>query len=734
MNCSNNPGQSRSIEVKEFHEKEFNCLCPIKLLLCHALRTGAVYEGTWNDLRQASKERPSHRVVWVHPERPVICAIAQSRELIFDKPSPYQAAADALNEGSRLVGIIPKLSPHDIRRGAAREAAHINGSNLGAAVEQARLTIGHSAITASPWNGDTEDYIGVLDNQMWEKRVRNPLKPATKHRLDFTPNLYEPKPKRPKMDIEFICNDLNLDPSLPTDRAFASRQSSKADIDSWRAREKVSVETRQPFELRNDSISRGQESFTPGSMIANVATGSLPPVDCGIIDAEPEQFAQFFSSFNVVRWLHTVAGLPASANQVGSKDPPTRLMYHCTVDSCERVFPNPIARDAHAMACKAAVKKDFEFICTSCGEKYETQSKLDVHIKDCTWQPRRCPWPGCNDGTVHQNRSDLRLHTNQVHRDLPNQCWICDLELQSFVALKSHVKLVHPEVTTEELNHKLPKQKREAHKKNGFLPQRCSYPGCTSQQVFGTRKDYGGHLRSSHQARTDIDQYVQEDPEPQEPTTPPRTRAKLYTPQKCAFPGCPSAATFGERHKYAAHLKASHGVWKDEEVKSFIQDSMIPKIDPIESTGTVNPFVNLTCTVDSSINGIPLSFGSMDPTNSTRTVDSSTKFTRAVNSSVNRIPPTPGSMDPVDRTPLDTSTTHAPDNLSFSELRRYPTRSGRTIVKYNEIFLGGGLSDDDWEVPSELESSDDDDEKLNDGEEPVEDLSNGSDTDPDEEE
>lgn len=189
-NCSNNPRSARSIEVKDFKEQELNCLCPIKLLLCHALRTGAVSERTWADLRQASKGRPSHRLVWAYPERPVICAIAGfSRELNLDMASPYQASADTLDEASLLAGIVQKLRPHDIRRGAAREAAHLGLLNSSAAVEQARLTIGHSLNTARTSNGETEEYIGVIDSEVWDKRAKRILGPAAKHQLDFSRNL-----------------------------------------------------------------------------------------------------------------------------------------------------------------------------------------------------------------------------------------------------------------------------------------------------------------------------------------------------------------------------------------------------------------------------------------------------------------------------------------------------------------------------------------------------------------
>ncbi|KAJ4003288.1 hypothetical protein NW752_012234 [Fusarium irregulare] len=61
-------------------------------------------------------------------------------------------------------------------------------------------------------------------------------------------------------------------------------------------------------------------------------------------------------------------------------------------------------------------------------------------------------------------------HTDQAHHELPNQCWVCDLVVQSFATLNSHARNVRPELSKEEIERMVPKQKREAHKKDSFLP------------------------------------------------------------------------------------------------------------------------------------------------------------------------------------------------------------------------------------------------------------------------
>ncbi|KAG8675064.1 hypothetical protein FPOAC2_01107 [Fusarium poae] len=128
-----------SEEAKQFSSRSRNRLCPIKLLLCHALRTEAVEENSWEELRQVSKERPRKQVLWTYIKRPVICALSNSSQevLKLGEPSNTSSAILVFNEDAKCVGLLTNLIPHDIRRGTARELAHLRDSNVRVAVEQA---------------------------------------------------------------------------------------------------------------------------------------------------------------------------------------------------------------------------------------------------------------------------------------------------------------------------------------------------------------------------------------------------------------------------------------------------------------------------------------------------------------------------------------------------------------------------------------------------------------------
>ncbi|RTE70581.1 hypothetical protein BHE90_015012 [Fusarium euwallaceae] len=646
---TNNPGRARSVEVEEFDDPSLNCLCPIKLLLCHALRTGAVYETSWAELRQAARERPSKGIIWAYPERPVICAIAgNSDKLVLDRPSPVASAQATLTQAAQLIGIVAKVKTHDIRRGAARQSAHLEHSIAGSAIEQARIAIGHSH--SSRDNGETEDYVGDLDDHNWTNRAKQKLRQTAKHQLILAPEPYNPKRKRTTQEINEVCREMGLDPDDKNDRFHASYRSRNALYDEWIASERVKADIRVPqntaqvkpgsgsdankethpsLSLGANASRVGQTRSSASNSDPSVPRGLIPPpnghqpathgggdeeekdeqhpletlgaqalhdyifdgeaesltntdeiasvfaqgveaisssVAGNILDSEPKTFSDFFASVNVYRWESTVLGLPSCANQTGSKEAPTRFMHQCAVTHCGRTFVSRAQRDAHSVNCQADVAIFFEFACSICGKKYPTEKKLNVHMTEHNWTPRTCSFPNCQDETVYQTRNQFRAHAALAHHDLPTACWLCGAKHGIPSSLKRHIRERHPEVTEEELDNIMPNQKRQAHKKDAFKPQRCSFPDCTYQTVFASRSQYRDHLKNHGVKGSTLDQYVQDNPEELRPTTPPRVRAANFVPQRCNHPDCSCRQTFGHRHKLAAHLLEYHGVWKDEDI------------------------------------------------------------------------------------------------------------------------------------------------------------------------
>ncbi|KAI1348624.1 hypothetical protein F5Y01DRAFT_328306 [Xylaria sp. FL0043] len=217
--------------VVEFLEPSLNCLCSLKLPLVHALRTGAVKQTSWHELRQAISKRK--KLIWAHPGRPVLCAVKPGPYLSLDVKKPLRARSNAriLREISIVGGVVQPIIPHDIRRGAAKEVARLP-ADLGrvGVTESARLLLGHSFATAE--SGITQDYIGDLELDIWTSRVEMTVQQGTKHVLEVA----APPPKRRLAadKIDNKCAEQDRDPQDKTSRRHAAHLLHKEDLEQWR--------------------------------------------------------------------------------------------------------------------------------------------------------------------------------------------------------------------------------------------------------------------------------------------------------------------------------------------------------------------------------------------------------------------------------------------------------------------------------------------------------------------
>ncbi|KAI1867821.1 uncharacterized protein JN550_006962 [Neoarthrinium moseri] len=601
-------------ELTELVKPTLNCACPIKLVLIHALRVGAVQETSWDQLRQNTWARRSKRVVWTHPKRPVICAMGgTSRKLNLDTPSPADAAGAMLREASKAAGLLTPVTPHDIRRGAAKEMAHIGGAAASMSIEAARLALGHSygAMKA----GITERYVGHNLHDTWKARLEGNIPRSAKHTLDFSSERFTRK-RLAAEQIEDSCDQNGMDPEHPPQRARAARAARMAEYQTWRdtqLRLNDSVpdgmadvpvlETQinadisgQPTSSREhaaagvalsgerelpDLLYMGtrpvrQSSESKKTLVNAELVGEQNPligISDPILDAEPDVFANYLCTVNEYSVATSAPSLPFCAEAGGSRDPPTRKMHRCTKIPCNKEFLSHLDRDRHSHTCQAEMRQAFDFVCDICGGRYATEKQLQTHEAEHKWTPRHCGWPDCKEDTVFQSLDALRLHRERDHHDRPTTCFVtgCGMTFRRPNNLKKHIMEFHPDVGEEQLTQFMPKLKRQAIKKDSFKPQPCSYPGCTHQVVFGTRSQYRDHLKY-HGVRGDtLDQYVKDDPGNFQATTPPRQRAAKYKPQRCSHPGCECRQRFGHRHKLVAHIREAHGATLESEFSLLIQ-------------------------------------------------------------------------------------------------------------------------------------------------------------------
>ncbi|KXJ90340.1 hypothetical protein Micbo1qcDRAFT_176150 [Microdochium bolleyi] len=174
-NFKRDPSNNKTLEFTELETDE-HWLDPIVQLINLALRTGAVAERSWLELKQNMIDRPSHKIVWDYPDRPVFCAREPRGRMILalDKPAAKDILQRAIVRGAQLVGLLHAPRSHDLRRGGASELLSLTSVQENNTL--ARRVLGHSH--AAMELDITTTYTGHITADTWSMRTRDTNTPA----------------------------------------------------------------------------------------------------------------------------------------------------------------------------------------------------------------------------------------------------------------------------------------------------------------------------------------------------------------------------------------------------------------------------------------------------------------------------------------------------------------------------------------------------------------------------
>lgn len=125
------PNEDQNLRVDILASPAHNSVCPVKLLIIHALRIGAVDSTTFHELRTKAIARADKTVQWVTPDNPVIPAITASRICLdLKKPAGVQQTIRTISAMSIKAKCTVQLRTHDLRHGTARDLAHLDQSKI----------------------------------------------------------------------------------------------------------------------------------------------------------------------------------------------------------------------------------------------------------------------------------------------------------------------------------------------------------------------------------------------------------------------------------------------------------------------------------------------------------------------------------------------------------------------------------------------------------------------------
>ncbi|SMQ47771.1 unnamed protein product [Zymoseptoria tritici ST99CH_3D7] len=242
-------------------------ICPIKLLLIHALRTGQVEETSIDELITNLARRPSRQVIWKNPKHPVLCAIgARSIGLDLEEPAIHTRMAGTLEQASVAAGLLAVLKSYDLRRGAARDLANNPDVITGTANAGVGAGLGHLTTSVNV----TAHYIGDYNFDHYSARVANPYQDQT----ESIPVAIEPfqEAQHTKAEVTAAC-----EPAVQMNRNQAFSGLRKRKREDWRA------EQTNKRHLPSGSVSNidtaSSDSATSASSVASATPAPLATTD-----------------------------------------------------------------------------------------------------------------------------------------------------------------------------------------------------------------------------------------------------------------------------------------------------------------------------------------------------------------------------------------------------------------------------------------------------------------------
>ncbi|KFY24325.1 hypothetical protein V493_05304 [Pseudogymnoascus sp. VKM F-4281 (FW-2241)] len=187
-----------------------NVMCPIKLLLILALRSGNIDAAvSIEQVIAKAQSRRDRKVIWKNPLQPVVCAITpQGAALQLNKPAHRTQISRNIADGGLLAGVLAPLTSHDLRRGAARDIANMKHSFKGLATEAIATVLGHSKKAYD--RGTTARYVGPASAELWQPRVQESFDDP--YGLEVTSTLYLKRKKLGTNEVTALCVDQGLDP------------------------------------------------------------------------------------------------------------------------------------------------------------------------------------------------------------------------------------------------------------------------------------------------------------------------------------------------------------------------------------------------------------------------------------------------------------------------------------------------------------------------------------------
>lgn len=244
--------------------KAANILCPVKLIMVMALRTGTVQDVTIEGVVRPAQARRDKFVVWTQSgrDRPLLPKFNKGHTTIIpEEPAVPRQLRRTLEQASDLAGLIKVAKPHDLRRGAARDVVYTRGITY-INEDQAADVLNHSSRAKE--NGVTKEYIGYTKEAIYSKRVEQFADGDDDEvfGMEFGENSFKSsfKKRLTPAEVSDYCTQNNMDPTKSPARRKAFEMMKKRRRLEW-AEGESGPQTARGYGLQTGSGSGTVNSF-----------------------------------------------------------------------------------------------------------------------------------------------------------------------------------------------------------------------------------------------------------------------------------------------------------------------------------------------------------------------------------------------------------------------------------------------------------------------------------------
>ena len=127
-------------------EDEDSMICPVRLLLVLAMRSGNVHGTTLQEVLTTAQSQKDHRIRWRNPELPIFAQRDNAKSaLVNTKPAGYNHVRQMLRKATEIPGCSHLIRPHDLRGGAAMDLVTVADRLEGSVLPKVAAELNHSS-------------------------------------------------------------------------------------------------------------------------------------------------------------------------------------------------------------------------------------------------------------------------------------------------------------------------------------------------------------------------------------------------------------------------------------------------------------------------------------------------------------------------------------------------------------------------------------------------------------